>query len=145
MFRHIRFPGPLKMAFHRYGTSRDEHKRMLKDITRFSASKSLPLDEDWIDALAEECLRRRMPDPHSRARQMAAGRTARMPKGGISQITQPVLVIHGDEDPIVRPSAGRTIARTVQNGTFVLVHRMGHLFSPPLWPDLVHQIARHAR
>ncbi|MFI0351141.1 alpha/beta fold hydrolase [Actinomadura sp. 9N407] len=145
LFRHIRFPGPFKMAFHRYGKSRDEQKRMLMDITRFSGGKSLPLEEDWIEEIAEECLRRRRPDPHSRARQLAASRAAKMPKGGIGQITQPVLAIHGDEDPIVRPSAGRAIARTVQDGTFVLVHRMGHLFSPPLWPELVDRITRHAR
>jgi hypothetical protein len=41
-------------------------------------------------------------------------------------------------------AAGQKIADTVQHGRFVLVHRMGHLFSPPLWPELVGEIDRHA-
>jgi len=67
-----------------------------------------------------------------------------MPPGGIARISQPVLAINGDEDPLVRPAAGRKIAGTVRSGRFVLVPRMGHLFSRPLWPELVHEIDRHA-
>ena len=89
-------------------------------------------------------MRRRYPDRHSRARQLAAGRAAKMPEGGIARISQPVLAINGDVDPFVRPAAGRKIAETVQNGRFVLVHRMGHLFAEPLWPELVGEIDRHA-
>jgi len=55
-----------------------------------------------------------------------------------------VLAINGDEDPLVRPAAGRKIAETVAHGRFVLVHRIGHLFSPPLWPEIVAEIDRHA-
>jgi hypothetical protein len=53
-------------------------------------------------------------------------------------------VLSGDEDPIVRPAAGRALARAVPHGRFVLVHRMGHMFSAPLWPDLVGEIDRLA-
>ena len=84
--------------------------------------------------------RTRTPAPASSPR--AARRSC--PTGGIAGITQPVLAINGDEDPLVRPAAGRKIAETVQRGRFVLVHRMGHLFSEPLWPQLVSEIGRHA-
>jgi len=53
-------------------------------------------------------------------------------------------VLNGYEDPIVRPAAGRTLARAVPHGRFVLMHRLGHRFSPPLWPELVSQIDQHA-
>jgi pimeloyl-ACP methyl ester carboxylesterase len=94
--------------------------------------------------VAAESVRRHSPDPSARSRQLAAGRAARLPKGGIARITQPVLALNGDEDPLVRPAAGQKIADTVQHGRFVLVHRMGHLFAPPLWPELVGEIDRHA-
>jgi pimeloyl-ACP methyl ester carboxylesterase len=144
LFRYIRFPGPFKLAFRRYGDSPREKTRMLIDVTRLTEGKSLPLDEEWLQQVAEESVRRHYPDPHARARQLAAGFAAKMPPGGISGISQPVLAINGDEDPLVRPAAGRKIAEKVQNGRFVLVHRMGHIISPPLWPELVSEIGRQA-
>jgi pimeloyl-ACP methyl ester carboxylesterase len=53
-------------------------------------------------------------------------------------------VLNGDEDPIVRPAAGRALANAVPHGRFVLVHRMGHVFSPEQWPELVSEIDLHA-
>ncbi|MGO9078365.1 MAG: alpha/beta fold hydrolase [Streptosporangiaceae bacterium] len=143
LFRYIRFPGPFKLAFRRYGDNPEEQKRRIMDITRLAEADSLPLDKEWLEQVAAESLRRRSPDPHAGARQLAAGRAAKLPAGGIARITQPVLAMNGDEDPLVRPAAGRKIAEKVQNGRFVLVH-LGHLFSRPLWPELVSEIERHA-
>ena len=54
-------------------------------------------------------------------------------------------MISGDEDPIVKaPAAGRALTRAVPHGRFVLVHRMGHLPSAPLWPELVSEISKQA-
>jgi pimeloyl-ACP methyl ester carboxylesterase len=144
LFRYVRFPGPFKLAFHRYGDTPADKTRMLIDVTRLTEAKSLPLDAGWVEQVARESVRRHYPDPYSRARQLAAGRAAKLPAGGIAGISQPVLAINGDEDALIRPAAGRKIAGKVQNGRFVLVHRMGHLFSPPLWPELVSEIGRHA-
>ena len=144
LLRYIRFPGPFKLVFRRYGDSPEEKKRMLMDVTRLGSGKSLPLDEEWIEQTAAESVRRHQPDPHARARALAAGRAAKMPPGGIAGISQPVLAISGDEDPLVRPAAGQKIAETVRNGRFVLLHRMGHLFAQPLWQQLVSEIDRHA-
>ena len=144
LFRYIRFPGPFKLAFRHYGDTPAEKQRMLIDVARLAGARSLPLDEDWLRQVAEESVRRCYPDPRARARQLAAGRAAKLPAGGIAGITQPVLALNGDEDTLVRPAAGRKIAETVPHGRFVLVHRMGHLFAEPLWPQLVGEIGRHA-
>jgi pimeloyl-ACP methyl ester carboxylesterase len=118
---------------------------MLMDVTRLTEAKSLPLDDEWVRETAAESLRRHPPDRYARSRQLAAGFAAKLPAGGIARITQPVLVLNGDEDPIIRPAAGRTLAREVPHGRFVLVHRMGHMFSAPLWPELISEIDRHAQ
>ena len=144
MARYIRLPGPFRLMFRRYGDTPAEQKRMLIDVSRLAEAKSMPLDAQWLDEVAEESVRRRYPDPASRTRQLAAGRAAKLPAGGIAAITVPVLAISGDEDALIRPAGGRKIAGTVRDGRFVLVHQMGHLFSPPLWPVLVAEIDRHA-
>jgi pimeloyl-ACP methyl ester carboxylesterase len=146
MARYLRFfPGPFKLVFRRYGESQEEKQRMVMDIIRLTEARSLPLDDEWVRQTATESVRRHAPDRYARSRQFAAGYAAKLPDGGIARITQPVLVINGDEDPLIRaPAAGRALAKVVAHGRFVLVHRMGHLPSAPLWPELVSEISQHA-
>lgn len=146
MTRYLRFfPGPFRLVFRRYGDSQDEKQRMVRDIIRLTEARSLPLDDEWVRQTAAESVRRHTPDRYARSRQFAAGYAAKLPDGGIARITQPVLVISGDEDPLVRaPAAGRALAKAVPRGRFVLVHRMGHLPSAPLWPKLASEISQHA-
>lgn len=144
LFRYIRIPGPFRLALRRYGDSPEEKARMLMDVTRLTSARSMPLDESWLREIAAESVRRHYPDADARARQLAAGFAARLPAGGIAAISQPVLAINGDEDPIVRPGAGQKIAAKVQHGRFLLLRQMGHFFSPPLWPQLVTEIGQHA-
>lgn len=145
VLRYIRFPGPFKLVFRRYGDSPAERQRMLMDIIRLTEARSLPLDDEWVRRTAAEALRRHSPDRYSRSRQLAAGYGAKLPGGGIARITQPVLVISGDEDQLFKAAAaGRAPAKAVSRGRFVLVHRMGHVASPPLWPELVSEISQHA-
>jgi pimeloyl-ACP methyl ester carboxylesterase len=144
--RYLRFfPGPFKLVFRRYGDSQEERQRMVMDIIRLTGARSLPLDDEWVRRTATESVRRHAPDRHARSRQFAAGYAAKLPDGGIARITQPILVLNGDEDPIIRaPAAGRALAEAVPHGRFVLVHRMGHLPSASLWPELVSEISQHA-
>jgi pimeloyl-ACP methyl ester carboxylesterase len=146
MARYLRFfPGPFKLVFRRYGDSQEEKQRMVTDIIRLTEAGSLPLDDEWVRQTAAESVRRHAPDRYARSRQFAAGYAAKLPDGGIARITQPVLVINGDEDPLIRArAAGRALAKMVARGRFVLVHRMGHLPSAPLWPELVSEISQHA-
>jgi pimeloyl-ACP methyl ester carboxylesterase len=146
MARYLRFfPGPFKLVFRRYGDSQEEKQRMVTDIIRLTEARSLPLDDEWVRQTAAESVRRHAPDRYARSRQFAAGYAAKLPDGGIARITAPVLVINGDEDPLIRaPAAGRALAKMVAHGRLVLVHRMGHLPSAPLWPELVSEISRHA-
>ena len=144
LFRYVRFPGPFRLVFRRYADSPDGDQRRAMDIIRLTEAKSLPLDDDWVRETAAEALRRHAPDRYARSRQLAAGFAAKLPAGGIARITQPVLALSGDEDPLIRPTAGKVLAAAVPDGRFVLVHRMGHLFSEPLWPELVGEIDRHA-
>ena len=144
LFRYVRFPGPFRLVLRRYGDSPADQQRMLIDVTRLAQARSLPLDDEWVEQTAAESVRRHAPDRYARSRQLAAGFGAKLPRGGIARITQPVLALSGDEDPLIRPAAGAALARAVPHGRFVLVHRMGHMFSAPLWPELVTEIDQHA-
>jgi pimeloyl-ACP methyl ester carboxylesterase len=56
----------------------------------------------------------------------------------------PTLVIHGRDDPLVTPEAGRDVARNIPQARFVLIEGMGHSLAPALTTHLAELILRNA-
>ena len=52
-------------------------------------------------------------------------------------ITAPTVVIHGTEDPLVRPRNGRGVARAIPGARFLVVDGMGHDLPEPVWEPIV--------
>jgi pimeloyl-ACP methyl ester carboxylesterase len=52
-------------------------------------------------------------------------------------ITAPTVVIHGTQDPMVRPRNGRTVARAIEGARYVVVDGMGHDLPEPVWRPVV--------
>jgi pimeloyl-ACP methyl ester carboxylesterase len=53
------------------------------------------------------------------------------------RITAPTVVIHGSDDPMVRPRNGRNVARAIAGARFVVVDGMGHDLPEPVWRPVV--------
>jgi pimeloyl-ACP methyl ester carboxylesterase len=134
-----------KLATHRYGPERAEQERMLIDVLRATYTDAYPLDEEWAARTARISYDRRPPDPGARQRQLAAGRNAKVPKGALARITAPTLVIHGDADPLIRPSAARALAHTIPGARLVIYPGMGHGLPPALWPRVLDEVSGLAR
>ena len=49
------------------------------------------------------------------------------------RIAAPTVVIHGSEDPMVRPRNGRNVARAIEGAQYVVVEGMGHDLPEPVW------------
>ena len=79
----------------------------------------------------------------ARARQ---ARQLRAPWHGpkLRTLTVPTLVLHGDADPVGRPSAARAIARQVPHARLVILPGVGHELPRPLWPTLVGHLTDNA-
>ena len=52
----------------------------------------------------------------------------------------PTLVVHGADDPLIRPAAGRATARAVQGARLLVFPGMGHNLPAALWPPLVEAV-----
>jgi len=52
-------------------------------------------------------------------------------------ITAPTVVIHGTDDPLVRPRNGRGVARAIPDARFLVVDGMGHDLPEPVWEPIV--------
>jgi pimeloyl-ACP methyl ester carboxylesterase len=59
------------------------------------------------------------------------------------RITAPTVVIHGSEDPMVRPRNGRNVARAIDGARYVVVDGMGHDLPEPVWRPIVEALTEN--
>ena len=59
------------------------------------------------------------------------------------RITAPTVVIHGSEDPMVRPRNGRNVARVINGARYVVVDGMGHDLPEPVWRPVVEALTEN--
>jgi pimeloyl-ACP methyl ester carboxylesterase len=141
VLRYLHLRAFAKLATRRYGPERAEQERMLIDVLRATYTDTYPMNEEWAKHTASVSYDRRPPDPAARKRQLAAGRAAKIPKDALGQITAPTLVIHGEADPLVRPSAARALVRAIPGARLVTYPGMGHSLPPALWPRVLDEIS----
>jgi pimeloyl-ACP methyl ester carboxylesterase len=60
-------------------------------------------------------------------------------------ITAPTVVIHGTQDPLVRPRNGRGVAKAIPNARFLVVDGMGHDLPEPVWGPIVDALTENFR
>lgn len=100
-------------------------------------------DEARLCTVARRAFERGM-SPRGFLRHFAAiaasgDRTARL-----AAVRTPALVLHGAEDPLIKPAAGRATARAIPGARYVEIPRMGHLLPLRAWDEVVDRIADHA-
>ena len=60
-------------------------------------------------------------------------------------VRAPTVVIHGTDDPLVRPAAGKSVARAIPNARLVMIPGMGHDLPPEVWPLVAGELVANAR
>lgn len=83
-------------------------------------------------------------DPGGVRRQLAAIVSAADRRPMLRRLRLPALVVHGDADPLVRPSGGRATARALAGSKLVVYPGMGHDLPVELQPDIADEIAARA-
>ena len=73
----------------------------------------------------------------------ASARRSSLPVTGaaLAGLRMPVLVIHGEQDPIIRPKGGRSTARAIPGARLVTYPGMGHDLPRALWPAILEEIS----
>ena len=122
--------------------------RRLAYVLREIGSRTHPPEEGYLRALCERHVRRSH-DPAGVARQMVAIAASGDRTAAVRRIKAPTLVLHGDEDPLVRPACGEETARAIRaaggDARLEIIRGMGHDLPAPLLPELAEHIARHCR
>jgi pimeloyl-ACP methyl ester carboxylesterase len=141
--RYVRFGMLAKLARAKVPEGRDGDIQLSLTLARAVASRVYPFDEhaarEWIEREADSGPR----DTEAQSRQ--AGAAWHGPK--LRDLRKPVLVLHGDQDPLLRVSAARATARAIKGARLVILPGAGHDLPAPLWPmiaDEVRQLADQA-
>jgi pimeloyl-ACP methyl ester carboxylesterase len=58
-------------------------------------------------------------------------------------VSAPTVVIHGSDDPMVRPRNGRNLAKAIPGACFVVVDGMGHDLPEPVWRPIVEALTEN--
>ena len=58
----------------------------------------------------------------------------------LAGLRTPTLVIHGEQDPLIRPKGGRATAAAIPGARLVTYPGMGHDLPAALWPAILDEI-----
>lgn len=129
------------------GNTEDATVRMMK-VLRAIGSRTHPADEAYLRALCERHVRRSS-HPPGVARHLLAVAASGDRTRVVERIKAPTLVIHGDEDPLVRPACGAATVKAIEAGggtaRLETIPGMGHDLPTVLHPRIVEIIAAHCR
>jgi pimeloyl-ACP methyl ester carboxylesterase len=103
-------------------------------------SRSLPKTDTEIRETAAAAVARGGYEPDGVARQLAAILAAKERRQLLGIIDVPALVLHGDEDPLVKVECGIDTAEHLPNGELHIVRGMGHDLPTPLLPEIAERI-----
>jgi pimeloyl-ACP methyl ester carboxylesterase len=114
------------------------------NIAKNIGSPGFPFDPE---AQRERVLRnvRRSVYPAGPPRQLAAIIDDGCRRSRLASVRTPTLVLHGEDDPLVKLAAGEDTARHISGARLVTIPGWGHDIPLPLVPRVASEIVAHAR
>jgi proline iminopeptidase len=120
-------------------------RRMMTVLTEIG-SRTYPADRAWLRALCERHVERGN-HPAGAARQLMAIVAAGDRTPIVRQVRAPTLVLHGDEDPLLKPACGIATMQAIRAGggdaRLEMIRGMGHDLPLPLIGEIAGHIVEH--
>ncbi|RKN35885.1 alpha/beta fold hydrolase [Streptomyces hoynatensis] len=138
--RYIRLGTLAKFARLRFPDTREGDIAAGVAVSRLLASPARPFDEGAARAWAERIADHGVRDQEAQSRQIGA----QWHGPSIERVRAPTLVLHGADDPLIRPSGGRRTAARIPGARFQLLPGVGHEMPEPAWGDIAADIRRLA-
>jgi proline iminopeptidase len=139
-------PSALGAILHRPSDPKDPQSVIdhLMHVFAVIGSPGFPADPVVLRSLCERAALRGF-DPDGTQRQMLAIMASGDQRRELAKVRAPTLVIHGKDDPLVPPAAGRDVARHIPGAKLMEIDGMGHDLPQALIPQLVAAISEHCR
>jgi pimeloyl-ACP methyl ester carboxylesterase len=117
----------------------------LVEQSRISAARSVPFDEAEARAMVKLTVARSA-NPQSANNHFSLGDESGDGDGTrarLARVTTPMLVVHGDEDPVFPLPHGVAMAKEVPGAELLTLEATGHELPRRVWDTLVPAILRH--
>jgi pimeloyl-ACP methyl ester carboxylesterase len=134
--RHIRLRFVLRASRLRFPEGRDGDVAAGLALARMIASPGYPFEEDQVRAAVDREVTSGVRDVRAQSRQTGAPWSG----GRLAEISAPTLVVHGEQDPLLRTSAARATAAAVPGARLLLLPGVGHDLPRALWPRLAGEV-----
>lgn len=134
--RHVRLGFVVRMSWLRFPEGYDGDVAAALTLARAIGSPGYPFDDAPARAAAEREASSGIRDAKAQSRQIGATWHG----GRLAELRVPALVLHGAQDPVVRPSAARTTAAAISGARLVLLPGVGHDLPRPLWPRIADEV-----
>jgi pimeloyl-ACP methyl ester carboxylesterase len=121
-------------------SSAEDAARQAVAFKRAVGGSGYPIDEELVAGIALRSHERSPDNESDDARQRAAVIASGDRRGDLARLSVPALVIHGEDDPLMRPKGGRATARAIPGAKLITYAGMGHDLAPALWPAIVGEI-----
>ena len=105
-------------------------------LARAVASPGYPFDEAEARRRIERDVVSGVRDTQAQSRQAGA----KWHGGRLAQLRVPTLVLHGDRDPLLRPSAGRRTAAAIPGARLVILPGVGHDLPAAVQPRVAEEV-----
>jgi pimeloyl-ACP methyl ester carboxylesterase len=132
VLRYLRFGLLAKLARTRFPEGREGDIEASMAVRRGIASPGYPFDEAAARAWVESEVDGGPRDNKAQSRQIGAQWSG--PR--LRELKAPMLVLHGEADPILRTGAARATARAVAGSRLVTFPGVGHDLPEALWPEV---------
>jgi pimeloyl-ACP methyl ester carboxylesterase len=107
---------------------------------KVTGSPGYPLDENMVHDIGRRSFERHPGAEEDDERQRAAVIASGDRRKALAGLRIPALVIHGDQDPVIRPRGGRATADAIPGARLVTYRGMGHDLPRQLWPSILDEI-----
>ncbi len=126
---------------------RDDAADQAVALFRIMGAPGQDLDEPWLREVAAVAFDVDQ-DRAAGQRQLAACKAGGDRRAELGRVTAPTLVVHGDEDPMQSPAAGRATAAAIPGARLLRLPGAGHVLPASAWAavlDAVDDLARAPR
>ena len=134
--RYVHLGLVARLARLKFPEGRDGDIALAVAATRALASPAYSFDEREVRRMAARDQVSGVRDTAAQSRQVGA----KWHGGRLAELRMPALVLHGSDDPLLRPAAARRTARAISGARLVLLPGVGHYLPAEVYPQIASEV-----